>query len=271
MTSPDPEPNRPDHAAAFFFLGAFEPAELAKFNVQNFPLPGGGIFEAYGHGAGVWWRSKFRRDVEDVREASRDWLETIAAAYFLSSGVALGVRLAHWVETLVPVEEAVLGFIDSRFRVIAASAEGEPHNAALRRAVDHAAALRGRVHIQPAVKEAWRSALDPSDEAFLSAFRALECLRRLYGEGESERKAAWQAMQTDLNADLALYDVLGNAAKSVRHGNRPASPAEVHPINTARRRRRELLDYATGLVRTKVGKELGVDLLADSPKDGGTT
>jgi hypothetical protein len=29
----DHEPDRPDHRAAFFFLGALEPAELANFNL----------------------------------------------------------------------------------------------------------------------------------------------------------------------------------------------------------------------------------------------
>jgi hypothetical protein len=112
-TSDPPEPSRPDHPASFFFLGALQPAEQANFNLQNIVLPGeDAVLEVFGHGVAVWWRQRVRSDFEDVRDATRDWLETIVAIYYLCSGTALDVHLAHWVETLANVEEAVVGFID---------------------------------------------------------------------------------------------------------------------------------------------------------------
>src|SRR5438093_718106 len=95
-----PEPDRPDHPAAFFFLGALQPAEQANFNLQNIDLPAeDAVLEVVGHVA-VWWRRRVRRELYDVRDATRDWLETIVAVYYLCSGTALDVHLAHWVETL---------------------------------------------------------------------------------------------------------------------------------------------------------------------------
>src|SRR5438093_12738431 len=156
-------------------LGGLQPGERANFNLQNIILPGeDAVLEAFGHGVAIWWRRRVRRDFDDVRDATRDWL--------LCSETALDVYLAHWVETLAHVEEAVLGFIDNRFRIITVPSEDSAGSAVLRHAVQIGADLRRRRHLLPAAKEAWRSALDPSDEAFLSAFRALECLRRCYGE-----------------------------------------------------------------------------------------
>lgn len=259
-----PRRNSDSDRSAFFFMGAFEPAEIANFNLQNIFLPGDdGVLEVLGHGIGVWWGSRFARDFNDLRDATRDWLETTAAVYFLSTGSALGVRLGYWVEAIdANVKEAVVGFFDTRFRIISAPSEDAPANERLRRAVDLAGALRGRTHAHPAAKEAWRSALDPSDEAFLSAFRSLECLRRLYGEGESDDdvKGAWTAMQQDLQGDPETYAALREAAKAIRHGDRPSMRAQGHVVNVARDRREELLGYATALVRAKLGRELGVVL-----------
>jgi hypothetical protein len=244
--------DRPDHDAAFFFLGSFQPAEIANFNLQNVFLPGekDAVLEVLGHGASIWWKRRRRRDFDLLRDDSRDWLETIASAYFLERGIALDVHLHNWVETLTHTDEAVVGFIDPRFRVIPSALADSEVSQALREAVRLAGRIRGREHLQPAVKEVWRAALDPSDEALLSAFWGLECVRRLYGEdGEAEEiKAAWKAMQADLTAEREPFDVLREAAMAIRHGNRPAPDSNDHPVRKARQRREELLAYATRLV-----------------------
>lgn len=247
--------------SAFFFLGSLEPAELANFNVQNVFLPDGSVLELMGHGAGLWWGARLAREFDDVRDTTRDWLETIAALYFLETGTALSVRLSGWVEALdVDVKEAVLGFIDERFRVVPAVGEEHEANAPMRWSIDVAGRLRGVTHLQPAVTEVWRSALDPSDEAFLSAFRSLECLRRLYGPDCTVQDvgAAWSAMAADLEVGREPYELLREAAKAVRHGDRPVRRADDHPVNTARDRRAELLAYATGLVKHVLEKRLPV-------------
>jgi hypothetical protein len=185
----------PERSSAFFFVGRFEPAELANFNVQNIELEGDGVLEVLGRGVGVWWRSRPRSSFDELGNETRDWLQTICASYFLLTRTALEVRLTNWNEALdAHVAEAVVGFIDSRFRVIRTAAEGEQVNAPLRRAVELARALRGRLHLQRGVLELWRSRLDPSDEAFLSAFRALECVRRRFESTGGRRKASSWAL-----------------------------------------------------------------------------
>jgi hypothetical protein len=263
------ELDRPDHPAAFFFVGGFEPAELAHFNVQNEFLEehdDDGVLEVLGHGVGVWWKRHRRRDFLDLRDVTRDWLETLASVCFLASGAALGVRLTNWLETLAHVDEAAVGFIDTRFRVIPSLREDSPASDELRRALEITRKLRGRKHLHPAVKEAWRAAIDPTDEAFLSAFRGLECVRRLYGEGETaeEMKAAWEAMALDLGAATEPFCVLRGTAKAIRHSNRPDSRRETHTVNTARERRGELLTYSADLVRTRTERNLGVGLAGPS-------
>jgi hypothetical protein len=248
--------------SAFFFAGQFTPAELANFNLQNVILSDGPVVEVLGHHVGLWWGSRPRSQFDALRDEARIWVETIAAAYFVASGRALGVRLTGWVEALdVDVREAVLGFIDDRYRVIGgAPAESDPVNSPLRDAVATAARLLGFRHLQPATLEVWRAAVDPSDEAFLSAFRAAECLRRLYGDDDDPEtiKAAWQAMTLDphLPIDQDLHDVLRDAAKAVRHGDRPANASVKHPVTAARAQRVELMQYATELVRSAIAQRL---------------
>jgi hypothetical protein len=257
-----------DRCSAFFFVGGFEPAELANFNLQNIFLPGGGVLEVLGDGVAIWWSSRPRQLFDELRDATRDWLETIAAGYFLLTGTGLSVRLRNWVEALdVRAEEAVVGFMDSRFRSIRPPEENHPVNEPLRQAVGLASLMRGRKHLQPAVKELWRAGLDPSDEAFLSAYRALECLRRLYGEDErgAGKKRAWEAMSEDLRSEPPdSRHALAKAAQAVRHGDRPMTLGENHPLTPARLRRSELIGYARSLVAQKTLKELERDLATDA-------
>lgn len=61
------------------------------------------------------------------------------------------------------------------------------------------------------------------------------------------RREAWEALAADIGGDPERHEVLREAAKAARHGDRPLSPDEEHALNAARPQRRELLEYATGL------------------------
>lgn len=245
--------------SAFFFHGAFSPAEQANFNIQNVVLADGSVLEALGHGIAVWWRSARRDDLDELRDRTRDWIETIAAGYYFEAAVPLDVGLGGWVEVLdVEAREAVIGFIDSRFRYVKASSSRAKQNKEMRRAIALAEKLIAKTHLSRAAKEAWRAGVDPTDEAFLSAFRALECVRRLYGEGESseEVKLAWKAMRADLNPASEPFNALRDAAKAIRHGDRPRTRAAAHPVNRARKRRDELIDYAVETTRLAIAARI---------------
>lgn len=209
---------------------------------------------------GLWWGNELARDFDALLRRCADWVQTIASAYFLISDDPLSVQLNCWVEALdVDVREAVLGFIDERFRVVRTPQKEAPPTHPVRRAIE----LAGRLgeladthppqrHLKPAAQEAWRAARDGTDEAFLSAFRALECLRRQHQGEDTSEKEAWEALQDELSADPAPCETLREAAKAVRHGDRPNAPDEAHAINRARNERAGLIDYAAELVRKSI-------------------
>jgi hypothetical protein len=109
---------------------------------------------------------------------------------------------------------------------------------------DAAAALLSR-----AAREIWRAHLDGTDEALLSANRAIECLRRTYDPDWDNRKKAMKQLTADLKPNTGRIGVLAKAAEAVRHGDRPVTTAAKHPINTARAQRGTLLDESRRLVR----------------------
>lgn len=245
--------------SSFFFIGRFEPGELANFNVQNEPLRDrrGAIFEALGQGVAIWWPSRPCVDFVDLADAARAWLRTIPAAYFIRSEVPLEPTLVGWVEALdVNVREAVIGFADARFSKVSTPPENAPENDAMRAALQLARRLRARGgEFERAAHELLDAANDSSAQCFLSAFRALECIRRTYEPDYDKRKQGWLAMARDLtSSDAKLNSLLSDAAEAVRHGDVPSRQRARHPVNVARKRRPELVAYARRVVGEAIAK-----------------
>jgi hypothetical protein len=264
-------------SSAFFFIGDLTPQELANFNVQNVPLDEGGpaasgpYLEVFGHTIAVWWPSRPRDLFDDLRDRADLWIRTVTSCYYLASGVALDARLAYWVEARdVVANEAVIGIADPRFHHVRVVDPADARNEPMRAAIRRTQTLRGFVDLEPALHELWRAACDPSDEAFLSAFRSLECVRRMYerDDVDSGNRAgeAWTEMARDLGVERdADYELLAEVAKSVRHGDRPARRDEDHPINDARRERDELVALAKRVVTRAIEKHAD-PLTAASPR-----
>lgn len=241
--------------SAFFFVGHFVPDEGANFNIQNKEIAGNGVLEVLGADIGLWWRHE-PQDLDPLLRRTVDWVLTLASSYYLAGNQALDVRLNSWVEVRdVDAKEAVIGFLSERFIRVKAPSRQTARTHPLLRAVPVTEALVARSgdpaipHLQQAAREAWRAALTGGDEAFLSAFRAIECLRRTYDPRWEQRAAAMRNLGRDLSPDKGALALLEKAAKAVRHGDRPDPTSSRHPITAARCRRAELLDESTRLVR----------------------
>lgn len=234
------------------------PAELANFNVQNVLVPDrlGGRLELIGNGIAIWWPSRPRVDFVDRADAARAWFRTTASAYYLETGIPLETELTGWVEALdVEAQEAIIGFADPRLVKVPTPPEDAAQNMAMQEAIKLAARLRRRGgEIERATHEALAAANDGTPQAFLSAYRALECIRRIYEPTWAKRPAGWQAMATDLGIQLgAEKTLLEETAKAVRHGDVPARQTARHVVNRARRRRTPLLDYTRSVVHAATG------------------
>lgn len=245
--------------SAFFFTGRLMPAELANFNVQNLFVRDrlDGRIELLGNGIAIWWPSRPRTEFVDRADSARAWFRTTASAYYLRTGTPLEPELSGWVEALdVEANEAVIGFADPRFVKVSTLPEDAPENIAMREAIQLAGRLRRRGgEIERATHEALAAANDGTPQAFLSAYRALECVRRIYEPTWARRSTGWTAMATDLGIPLGREKVLlEETAQAVRHGDLPTRQSARHVVNRARRKRGLLLDYTRSVVGEAVSR-----------------
>jgi hypothetical protein len=245
--------------SAFFFTGRLMPAELANFNVQNVFVRDriGGRLEVLANGIAIWWPSRPRAEFADLADAARAWFRSTASAYYLETGTPLETELTGWVEALdVEANEAVIGFADQRFIKVQVPAEEADENVRLRQAIDLAVRLRRRGgEIERAAHEALAAANDGTPGAFLSAYRALECIRRLYEPSWEKRKSGWSKMEADLSLRLGRdKELVEEAARAVRHGDVPTRQLARHVVNRARRQRQALLDYTRSVVVAAAAK-----------------
>lgn len=247
-----------ERCSSFFFIGRFEPAELANFNVQNVFLRDrrGGVVEVFGGSIAVWWPSRIQEEFKDHRDSAGRWFVAIAGSYFLESDVALTPKLTSWVEALdVETREAVIGIAEARFPQVEVVREDDAVNSPMRRAIATARRVYGGGEIEQAVAEMLRAGSDSSPQALLSAYRALECIRRIYEPSWPKRKEGWRRMAQDLGFKPAdQFDLLAKAAQAVRHGEVPTSARRSHVVNRAQRNREALLKLAHDLVRDAVAK-----------------
>ena len=127
-------------------------------------------------------------------------------------------------------------------------------NVSLRGAIDRAKTLR-RVggELERATNELLAAANDGTPQSFLSAYRALECIRRIYAPNWRDRETGWTLMSGDLAISLdADFSLLAKAAEAVRHGDVPSRQLADHVVNEARKRRPALLDFVRVAVRAAV-------------------
>jgi hypothetical protein len=251
--------SRPIRRSSFFFTGRLEPAELANFNIQNLPLRDRkAILEVLGQGIAVWWPARPQSEFVDLADAARSWFRTIPAAYYIETRIALESSLTGWVEALdVDVREAVIGIAEPRFVKVDVPPEDATVNQQMRTSIRLAQKLRRRGgEIERASLELLGAANDSTAQAFLSAFRALECLRRTYEPQYGRRRQGWVAMAKDLGVDQRSFDLLRDAAEAVRHGDLPARQRARHVVNDARRHRYELIAFTHDLVATTIAKQL---------------
>jgi hypothetical protein len=245
--------------SAFFFHGHLQPAELANFNVQNVPLRDrkGGRVELMSNGIAVWWPSRPRAEFLDLAGAAGAWFLTTASAYYLETSIPLEPHLEGWVEALdVTANEAMIGFADPRFVKVRPPEPNATVNADMLTAVEVARALRrAGGEIERAAHELLAAANDGTAQSFLSAYRALECVRRIYEPQWRNRARGWALMRGDLAISLGQdFRLLESAARAVRHGDVPARVSARHAVNQARSRRQALLNFTRATILAAVWK-----------------
>ena len=242
--------------SAFFFSGRLMPAELANFNISNLFLSDRDArLELLGHGIAIWWPTQPSEEFDDLMDAARGWLRTITSAYYLETGIALEPELVGWVEALhVEVKEAMIGFIDRRFGQVPPPATDPQRNETMREAIALAERVRrAGGELERASHEALDAANDLTPQTFLSAYRALECVRRIYEPNWERREEGWKAMANDLQIQLGdEHSLLAKAGRAVRHGDLPARRSDDHVVNEARGQRRSLLAFSRTVVRTAI-------------------
>jgi hypothetical protein len=226
-----------------YVYGELEPRELALFNADEIRVDPrqrlGATVEVIGHGIGFW-----SPDHSTARA-----FQTCAVL----GGAPFRARANGWVEARDVVGEAtMMGFTSPRFAHAELWALDDPRNSAIREAVRNAVGVRARPLHRLALRDFHAAMLEPSDDAFVHAYRAVEAIRQAIRPTGSE-KAQWAAMHAKLGTAEVDYQELAKTSAVVRHAKR-GSPA----IRGARRprRRKWLLDLSREAVLLELESRL---------------
>jgi hypothetical protein len=245
-----------------YVFGELEPRELAFFNADEIRVDPrhrlGATVEVIGHGVGFWSPDNSTARAFATYLEGEALLRLTVAAYSLLGGTPFRVRANGWVEARDVVGEAtMMGFSSPRFGYVKLWDHDDSRNAAIREAVAIAAKARRWPLYRLALRDLHAAALEPGDDAFVYAYRAVEAVRQAITPIGSE-KAQWAPMHQELGTREVDYRKLAAVSAVVRHP-RPGSDE----LRKARRprRRRWLLGLAREAVVLAFERRLGRRLI----------
>jgi hypothetical protein len=240
-----------------YVFGELEPRELALFNADEIRVDLrrrlGATVEVIGHGIGFWSPDHSTARAFQTRTQGEVLFRLIVAAYALLGGTPFRARANGWVEARDVVGQAtMMGFTSPRFAHAELWALNDPRNLAIRVAVRIAVGVRTRPLHRLALRDFHAALLEPGDDAFVYAYRAVEAIRQAIRPTGSEN-AQWAAMHAKLGTEEVDYQELAKVSAVVRHAERRSSA-----IRSARRprRRKWLLDLSREAVRLELESRL---------------
>jgi hypothetical protein len=260
-----------ERASAFWFYGRLSPAvEVPPFYAQEIPVSEGVRIEIVLERLGIWSRPG-TVDCKQPLEINQ-LAQLVVGAWALSTGHALEWTWDGWVEaTEARLDGAIMGHLGGHGR------RGELDEEAVvskrvRRAAELAVQLRGNPAYRLALRDIRTSLADPTDDALLFAYRAVEGAGRAITGIEGELgKEGWaqfhEALGVSADEGKSAMKPLTDARDAVAHG-------DVDPSNPIlKERRRELMLLARSLVArtleadSEVSLEGGIEITEDASGD----
>lgn len=242
--------------------GELEPRELALFHASEIRLDPrhrlGATVEVMGHGIGFWSPDHSTSRAFRTYLEGADLLRLVVAAYAVLGGTALRATVNGWVEARDVVGQATtMGFVSPRFAHAELWQRDDVRNLAIHDAVAIAAGVRRRPHHRLALRDFHAAVLEPGDDAFVFAYRAVEGIRQGITPAGSEA-AQWAAMHAKIGTEAADYKQLASVSADVRHGSLSGAA-----VRRARRPRRRawLIELAREAVVREVESVLGRSVL----------
>jgi hypothetical protein len=231
--------------SGFWATGRLAPFAGTRFNVQNVLVAPDTWVEAFADGMAVWSKpgSTFVRSIDDAR----GFLGLIAASHTLVTGRALDFTFTGWVEaTKAAFDGTVVGFTVPRGHPLSELAvkENSPNSRAMKKAIEVATAVfhRGPWRLAVLDVHSARAAVGLSDDAFVSAYRAIEDLAWAFSPAA---KKSWPGLHAHLGTNQQAFKrrlkSLQDARDAVVHGNENdpalvAARANASPIVALSRR-----------------------------------
>jgi len=229
--------------STYFFIGRLSDPG-SRFQVQDARL-GGGLRLA------VFWDAIVVSGptvdpFDSFRSRVQRALDLTVAAYVFKTKNPIDYRLENWVEALKVSTDGVVGrFLRPTQPPPPIASTRSPINTpwklAARLDQAHVAAKITENHVL-ALRDYQLAMLDPSDNAFIYAYRAVEDICRAVSGQPDIDAQAWTAMNNALNTTQQLTDPLRLASIAIRHNVQ--SPGPQTNLAAARANRAQTIDIA---------------------------
>jgi len=237
-----------NQASTYFFIGRLGSSPL-RFQVQDADAGDGLRLDVYLDAISAWGTTV--EPFDTFRVAVRTTLDFIVAAYAFKARHALDYRLDNWVEVKGVIGNAgIVGrFLAPNEAPPTLPSTRSPTNTPWKLAARlNRSRLAGGVtqnHVL-ALRDYQQAMLDPSDNAFFFAWRAVEDVCRTVANVTDVSAAAWGTMNVALNTTQQMTQPLNDASIAVRHN--VMSPQRQAQLAAARANRAQTLNIAHQVV-----------------------
>lgn len=206
--------------SSYFFIGRLSDS-TSRFYILEEVLPMDFRFEVYMDSVYIWGTTDLPFD--KLLPIVIDIYKTLVAAYIFKTNKPISVTLNNWVEAQgVTARRNMIGwFVPPTHTLGKVSSRRSKINTPWKKA---ALFVRNqnkfRADHRLALKDYSTAITEPSQDAYLFAYRAIEDVCRAINGGVDELESDhWDKFQKRLNISKASIDPLKEVADKIRHGN----------------------------------------------------
>jgi hypothetical protein len=239
--------------STYFFVGRLTDAQ-SRFQVQGAKLGGGLSLAVFWDAISVSGATVQPFDL--FRPAVRSALDLTVAAYAFKTKEPIEYRLENWVEAQGVATDGVVGRFMAPNQAVpvlppSRSRINTPWKLAARLNRSRVAGLVTENHVL-ALRDYQQALIDPSDNAFMYAWRAVEDICRAVSGKPDVSPASWAAMYNALQINAQVIAPLNLAAIAIRHN--VMSAQRQADLAAARSQRRQTIDFAHQVVNAEMNR-----------------
>jgi hypothetical protein len=205
--------------STYYFIGKLSDRS-AMYNVQEFPLSNGFFLEVFLDGISIWGSAD--KTFTEIFPEIKEVFNIIISSFIFRNKKPMTYTLETWIEAREIISKKnTIGWILKPFMSRKHySKENKKNEDWKKSAWLYNNLSKGNSNHTLALKD-YRSALtDPSNDAFLFAYRSIEDICRAVTGCDEIKKKNWEQMHEILGTSEKSIKPLNEIAKKIRHGNR---------------------------------------------------